>query len=905
MEVTQEAENLNEVGGEGGAQHGEEGVRNEVLESQGEDMMCNPGILVERLEALVDNMEPSKIEVENKEAVLESLRRVLGNRFPEVELFPYGSSESGLAFPGCDLDVFVFLGDEEEETLGGYYDEADYGRAITKEVAMLLRNHPSKRYRGARAILANTPIVRVRDSATKVSCDLNMRNRMGLLNTAYIRFCASFDDRARDLMMVVKAFCKRHQLTDHGGDHLNNYSLVMMVITYLQIQGVLHPLYQLQEVPGLQPKIVNGYNFAFCTDRALLPPLSHNPDSLLHLLEGFLDYFAFFPFDTHAICPFAGQEVAVEDLRSGTNLPPCLADKDLAGAPDRLRAISILDPFELRRNVSHMVLPYNLRNLVKVFDMGARVLQVALEGRDNQDILWEMLFEEGFYRFRYVFEPDPITGLLPGYDRIADPAAGKEKSMDQSDGEARNQNGEELLGTTLRTADEGEVEKIIEAEENGLERVVEADTSDEEPEFFNGEVKYRGCKQVLEVRETSSVPDNMDNFYTNYYYSEAVHGRIMKSKAGVVGEIPPHQNVKNKAYDPPSYMNLDTMGLSNRDEVCDASEALVNNREIELVVDVDDSDEEVDASYSVKFDGSPVRVETTHVNLENIFEGNPTLTSPKELKTLPERVVTSLVKLETILEVSELGPEESFAIALVDAEDSDEEELDNMNFMVTDLVVDVENNEEEEEEVISEWNKTSHVNPETCPVTQVTISVECETFPGRDKSLGKLETILEVSEPESEGSAARALVVEEESDEEELENMILMVTDLVVDVENSEEEVEFISSRDENSFVNLETRLVTFENIPVVHDTNSVKLDSFPVKVKTIPVEHETIPERLKGETSVKLETIIEVSELESKGSPKRPLGVDDSDEDIHHIVSCVSIFQRRKLGGLIQPTRN
>ena len=114
MEMTQEAENLNEVGGGGRVQHGESGVGNKVIESQGEDNMCNPGILVERLEALVDNIEPSKSEVENKEAVLESLRRVLGNRFPEVELIPYGSSESGLAFPGCDLDVFVFLGDEEE-----------------------------------------------------------------------------------------------------------------------------------------------------------------------------------------------------------------------------------------------------------------------------------------------------------------------------------------------------------------------------------------------------------------------------------------------------------------------------------------------------------------------------------------------------------------------------------------------------------------------------------------------------------------------------------------------------------------------------------------------------------------------------------------------------------------------
>ena len=144
------------------------------------------------------------------------------------------------------------------------------------------------------------------------------------------------------------------------------------------------------------------------------------------------------------------------------------------------------------------------------------------------------------------------SGLLPGYDSIAGPAAGEEKSMDQNDGEARNQIREELVGTTLRTADEGKAEKIIEAEERGGERVVEVDTSDEEPEFFNGEVNNRGCKQVLEVGEASAVPDNMDNFYTNYYHSEAVHGRIPKRKAGVAaaGEIATHQNVKNKAYVP-------------------------------------------------------------------------------------------------------------------------------------------------------------------------------------------------------------------------------------------------------------------------------------------------------------------------------------------------------------------
>ena len=111
-------------------------------------------------------------------------------------------------------------------------------------------------------------------------------------------------------------------------------------------------------------------------------------------------------------------------------------------------------------------------------------------------------------------------------------------------------------------------------------------------------------------------------------------------------------------------------------------------------------------------------------------------------------------------------------------------------------------------------------------------------------------------------------------------------------------------SRHEISHVNLETRLVTSENIPLGHDTNFAKFDSFIVKVETIALEHETILERLRVETSVKLETMIEVSEVESTGSPKKSLGVDDSDEDTHHIVSCVSILKRRKLRGLIQPTR-
>jgi len=490
--------NANPGGGEGEAWE-------EVLVKEDCDN-TDPDILNEKFEALVDNMTPSEKEVRDKEAVLDSLKRVLRNRFPEVKLTPYGSSQSSLAFPGSDLDIFVWLGAEEEESMGGYFDEVEYGKSITKQVAQLLSAHPSKRYKGARAILANTPIVQVRDSITKVRCDLNMRNRMGVFNTAYIRFCADFDDRARDLMMVVKAFCKRHQLTE-GSDHLNNYSLVLMVIFYLQTQFILHPLYQLQETPGLEPEIVNGHNFAYCVDRALLPPLPDNHQTLMELFEGFLDYFAFFPFGTHAICPLAGQEVSVEDLRSGTNLPSCLADKDIVGAPDRLRSIAILDPFELRRNVSHAVLPYIQRKIVNTFDMGARILQVALEGRDNQDELYLMLFEEGFYRFHFVYQPDPVTGLLPWEDPNGTEDASEEEGMEDED-EAKSEDESKITEEGGATHGKvvievgGEIpEKLVAAgelrnEENLGQKVIEVDTSDEELERYRGGLEDVGENQA-------------------------------------------------------------------------------------------------------------------------------------------------------------------------------------------------------------------------------------------------------------------------------------------------------------------------------------------------------------------------------------------------------------------------
>ena len=376
-------------------------------EGEEEEEDTDPRSMVERLQELVALVGLTEYEMERMEQTMEGLEAALRAEFPSASLRPYGSSASGLGVHGVsDLDLLV--------TLDTPVHLAE-GRWVTRRMARLLRAHTSKRFRSALAIMANTPIVRVTDILTGVRCDLNATNRMGLENSRYLRHCTEADPRVRELMMVVKVFARIHRITDSSaGGHLNNYSLMCMVVHYLQTQGILHPLHHLQRVPGLQERIIGGYNFAFCQEPGLLPCLPSNSSSLLHLLEGFLDYYAFFPYTTHAVCPAAGREVALSDLAADTNLPSCL--RGVTDVPDRSGALVILDPFEVRRNVAHAVSAACLDNLVEAFQLGVEVLGESLEGMESQAMLLEMLFQPGFQAFTAIFPS--VEDLRPRGDYL-------------------------------------------------------------------------------------------------------------------------------------------------------------------------------------------------------------------------------------------------------------------------------------------------------------------------------------------------------------------------------------------------------------------------------------------------------------------------------------------------------
>ena len=86
---------------------------------------------------------------------------------------------------------------------------------------------------------ARVPIVKFVHFKTALSCDLSFKNRMGVLNSKFIRLCSEFDSRIRPVMICIRYWASIYELSGggHGGRpwKITNYALTMLIIFYLQV----------------------------------------------------------------------------------------------------------------------------------------------------------------------------------------------------------------------------------------------------------------------------------------------------------------------------------------------------------------------------------------------------------------------------------------------------------------------------------------------------------------------------------------------------------------------------------------------------------------------------------------------------------------------------------------------
>jgi len=333
--------------------------------------------------------------------VSDALENVLKTEFPDCKAFPYGSSASGLGAEGCDLDIYVELGYNAKDETFHEISNIKGGKFRTRRVCEILRR--VERFKSALAVSnARTPIIQLRERVTRIKCDINVVSSMGVKNTQFLAFCTVQDNRFRILVSILKYFCSQQGIVSSGkGDHMNSYTLVLMVLFFLQRRGILYPLEVLQN--GIEREEIEGWNFAFCRDLSKLPQLRPNPSSKFKLLSDFFEFYVNFRYD-HVICPLTGQYVKKYNMAQGIYLP-----KVLEGAPffgrkgEKLelnKALVVQDPFELTRNVGHAVSRKRQEHMVEQFKTASKIMKDLK--RKKSDVKFWMLFEPNMTSYKNI-----------------------------------------------------------------------------------------------------------------------------------------------------------------------------------------------------------------------------------------------------------------------------------------------------------------------------------------------------------------------------------------------------------------------------------------------------------------------------------------------------------------------
>lgn len=150
-------------------------------------------------------------------------------------------------------------------------------------------------------IRAKVPILRFREKGSDLEFDLNINNTVGIRNTFLLRSYAYADLRIRPIILVIKKWARHSQINDASKGTLSSYTLVLMVLHYLQTLN--EPV-----LPSLQKDYPECFSPFMELDlvpegsKHIPPYISRNQSSLGDLLLGFLKYYAIdFRWDSHVI----------------------------------------------------------------------------------------------------------------------------------------------------------------------------------------------------------------------------------------------------------------------------------------------------------------------------------------------------------------------------------------------------------------------------------------------------------------------------------------------------------------------------------------------------------------------------------------------------------------------------
>ena len=209
---------------------------------------------------------------------IEELRDLLAKSLgdAEIKLTSFGSVVNGFGTADCDLDLCL----------------KSTKLSAEGHIRKLSENLRNFEFKTECVINAKVPIVKFEHASSGYKGDISFGNCLALRNSEMLNTYASLDKRVPRLGLYLKHWAKQNRLNSSPHGSFSSYSLIVMLIHYLQ-RGCQPPVLPfLQELAAEEPREkLEGWDVTF----ARLSPAEwekRNKQTLAELFRGFMRYYS-------------------------------------------------------------------------------------------------------------------------------------------------------------------------------------------------------------------------------------------------------------------------------------------------------------------------------------------------------------------------------------------------------------------------------------------------------------------------------------------------------------------------------------------------------------------------------------------------------------------------------------
>ncbi|XP_022668705.1 poly(A) RNA polymerase gld-2 homolog A-like isoform X1 [Varroa destructor] len=308
-----------------------------------------------------DKKRQSKLRYDHKVALRDQLALYV---FEEYNLTIIGSSASGYGFEDSDIDICLQFKNN--------FLPIDYNRVkVLRVLKQRLDGEPG--VKKVSMIPAIVPILQFQyqcdKSRPKMRVELNMENTVGIINTQLLYSYSRMDCRVAPFILSVKRWASNMQIKSAQFGTLSSYSLTLLMLYFLQMQGIVPVLHN--EVP----EFFEGRGFA--NNAALLLPVweSKNELTLGELFKQMLEFYSDFDFENSCVSVRNGAVISKDDAieKDPDIIQTSRSRNTTTSSRDWWKFILVQEPFNFT-NTARSV--YEKRKFQEIKSVFQRSLQV-------------------------------------------------------------------------------------------------------------------------------------------------------------------------------------------------------------------------------------------------------------------------------------------------------------------------------------------------------------------------------------------------------------------------------------------------------------------------------------------------------------------------------------------------